>query len=175
MNFYEISIQNWVCWNWLFSRIWILCIFTKCRITDIFRLPTAKRFHRNCWIWSATYEKWHHENCWRKYTLVIAFNNKKSATVQQRFTWFLVTDQESNLFLARAVAFLMFMFPCSLYDTDNRYDDTDDRNNNTDNAYHCFQHLMYLSIDFPSVSPPIILEALKMSSFWRKVNRLPFW
>ena len=36
----------------------------------------------------------------------------------------------------------------SLYDTDKRYDDTDDRNNNTDNAYHCFQHLMYLSIDF---------------------------
>ena len=100
---------------------------------------------------------------------------EKSVTVQQRFTWFLVTDQESNLFLARAVAFLMFMFPCSLYDTDKRYDDTDDRNNNTDNAYHCFQHLMYLSIDFPSVSPPIILEALKMSSFWRKVNRLPFW
>jgi len=25
---------------------------------------------------------------------------EKSATVQQRFTWFLVTDQESNLFLA---------------------------------------------------------------------------
>ena len=100
---------------------------------------------------------------------------ERSVTVQQRFTWFLVTDQESNLFLARAVAFLMFMFPCSLYDTDKRYDDTDDRNNNTDNAYHCFQHLMYLSIDFPSVSPPIILEALKMSSFWRKVNRLPFW
>ena len=67
---------------------------------------------------------------------------EKSATAQQRFTWFLVTDQESNLFLARAVAFLMFMFPCSLYDTDKRYDDTDDRNNNTDNAYHCFQHLM---------------------------------
>ena len=53
---------------------------------------------------------------------------EKSDTVQQRFTWFLVTDQESNLFLARAVAFLMFMFPCSLYE--------------------------YLSIDFPSVSPP---------------------
>ena len=35
---------------------------------------------------------------------------EKSATAQQRFTWFLVTDQESNLFLARAVAFLMFIF-----------------------------------------------------------------
>ena len=49
---------------------------------------------------------------------------EKSATVQQRFTWFLVTDQESNLFLAGAVAFLMFMFLGSLYDTDKRYDDT---------------------------------------------------
>ena len=87
----------------------------------------------------------------------------------------IVTYQKSNSILGRAVAFLMFMFLSSLYDTDKRYDDTDDRNNNTDNAYHYFQHLMYLSIDFPSVSPPIILEALKMSSFWRKVNRLPFW
>ena len=85
MNFWDISIQNSAYWNWLFSRIWILCIFTKCRITGIFRLFTAKRFHRNCWIWSATYEKWHHENCWRKYTLVITFTYKKSAAVQQRF------------------------------------------------------------------------------------------
>ena len=66
----------------------------------------------------------------------------------------MVTYQKSNSILGRAVAFLMFMFPCSLYDTDKRYDDTDDRNNNTDNVYHCSQHLMYLSIDFPSVSPP---------------------
>ena len=47
MNFCEISIQNSAYWNWLFSRIWILCIFTKCPITGIFRLFTAKRFHRN--------------------------------------------------------------------------------------------------------------------------------
>ena len=50
----------------------------------------------------------------------------------------MVTYQKSNSILGRAVAFLMFMFLCSLYDTDKRYDDTDDRNNNTDNAYHCF-------------------------------------
>jgi len=35
---------------------------------------------------------------------------EKSVTVQQRFTWFLVTDQESNLFLARAVAFFDVYF-----------------------------------------------------------------
>lgn len=29
--------------------------------------------------------------------------------------------------------------------------------------------------EFSIVSPPKILEALKMYSFWRKVNRLPFW
>ena len=27
---------------------------------------------------------------------------------------------------------------------------------------------------FPIVSPPLILEALKMQTFWRKANRYPF-
>lgn len=52
--------------------------------------------------------------------------------------WFLVTYQKSNLFLGRAVAFLMSMFPGSLYDTDHCYDDTDNRNNNTDDADNRF-------------------------------------
>lgn len=52
----------------------------------------------------------------------------------------------------------MFMFLSSLYDTDKRYDDTVDRNNNTDNPNHCFCHLMYLSLNFPFVPPPIILS-----------------
>ena len=77
--------------------------------------------------------------------------------------------------LAWAVAFLVFSFLNGLHDTDRGYDDTDDRNYNTGNPNHCFCHLMYLSLNFPSVSPPIILEVLKMFPFWRKANRLPFW
>ena len=77
--------------------------------------------------------------------------------------------------LAGAVAFLVFLFPTGLYNADYCYDDTDNCNNNTNSANHCFYHLMYLSSNFPSVSPPIILEVLKMYSFWRKANRLPFW
>ena len=114
MNFWKISIQNSAYWNWLFSRIWILCTFTKCRITDIFRRSTAKRFRRNCWIWSATYEKWHHENCWRKYTLVITFTYKKSATVQQRFAS-VYGSKKATYTLVGAVAFLMLSFLTGLH------------------------------------------------------------
>ena len=46
-EFLKNKYTKFWCWNWLFSRIWILCIFTKCPITCIFRLFTAKRFHRN--------------------------------------------------------------------------------------------------------------------------------
>ena len=141
MNFCEISIQNSAYWNWLFSRIWILCIFTKCRITGIFRLFTAKRFHWNCWIWSATYEKWHYENCWRKYTLVIPFSYKKSATVQQRFASVYGSKKATDTLAWWAVAFLMFSFLTGLHDTDHGHDNTDHRNYNTDSANHCFYHL----------------------------------
>lgn len=55
----------------------------------------------------------------------------------------------------------MLSFPTGLHNTDYGYDDTDDRNYNTDNPNHCFCHLMYLSLNFPFVSPPIILEVLK--------------
>ena len=74
-----------------------------------------------------------------------------------------------------AVAFLVFSFPIGLHNTDHCYDDTDNRNYNAGNPNHRFYHLMYLSLNFPSVSPPIILEALKMFPFWRRANRLPFW
>ena len=66
----------------------------------------------------------------------------------------------------------MFMFLIGLIDTD--YCD-----NYTDNCYYntndCFLHqIRYLSLYFPIVSPPKILEVLKMYSFWQKVNHLPF-
>ena len=77
--------------------------------------------------------------------------------------------------LVEAVAFLMLSFLTGLHDTDYGYDNTDNRNYNTGNPNHRFYHLMYLSLNFPSVSPPIILEVLKMFPFWRKANRLPFW
>lgn len=36
------------------------------------------------------------------------------------------------------------------------------------------KYTMYLSLYFPSVPPPLILEVLRMYSFWRKANRYPF-
>ncbi len=45
---------------------------------------------------------------------------------------------------------------------------------NTDNTYDRFcHHILYLSLYFPYVYLPC-MEVLKMYSFWRKVNRLPF-
>lgn len=63
----------------------------------------------------------------------------------------------------------MPMFLTGLYDTDNCDNDTDHGHNNTSNPDDCFQNqIMYLSLYFPFVPPPIILEVLKMYSFWRK-------
>ena len=100
---------------------------------------------------------------------------KKSATVQQRFASVYSYLESNRYFGIVGGCFLMFSFLTGLHNTDHGYDSTDDRNYNTDNPNHCFCHLMYLSLDFPFVSPPIILEVLKMYSFWRKANRLPFW
>ena len=89
--------------------------------------------------------------------------------------WLLVTNQKSNLFLGRAVAFLMFMFPIGLSDIDNGNNYADNCYYNTDNTYDRFcHHILYLSLYFPLVSPPKILEVLRMYSLWRKANRLPF-
>ncbi len=38
-----------------------------------------------------------------------------------------------------------------------------------------FINSAYLSLYFPYVSPPLVLEILKMYSFWQKANRYPFW
>ena len=88
--------------------------------------------------------------------------------------WFIVTYQKSNSFLGRAVAFLMFMFLVGLPDTDKSNNYADNCYHNTGDAYNCFQHhILYLSLYFPYVYLPF-MEVLKMYSFWRKVNRLPF-
>ena len=80
---------------------------------------------------------------------------------------------------SRAVAFLMSIYSVFFvimsdthdcyYNTDYSHDDTDNPDNNT-------QHHLSLSFLFSTyVSPPKIREVLKMYSFRRKVNRLPFW
>ena len=51
---------------------------------------------------------------------------------------FIVTNQKGNLTLVGAVAFLMLMFLCRLYDTDHGDDDTDNRHYNTHNTDYCF-------------------------------------
>ena len=74
-----------------------------------------------------------------------------------------------------AVAFLMFIFSVGLNDTDERNNYADNCYNNTNDAHKNFQHqIMYLSLYFPSVSPPEIQEVLKMQTFWRKANHYPF-
>ena len=80
---------------------------------------------------------------------------EKGATVQQRFASLIVTNQKSNLLLWRAaVAFLMFMFTCGLYDTDYSNNDTNNRHHNTNNTDYYSKHLLFLSLYFPFVSPP---------------------
>ena len=80
-----------------------------------------------------------------------------------------------SIIINSAVAFLMFMFLCGLHDTDHRNNDTDNCHYNTNNTDYDFQHhILYLSLYFPLVSPPKILEDLRMYSLWRKANRLPF-
>lgn len=59
----------------------------------------------------------------------------------------------------------MFSFLTGLHNTDHCYDDTDNRNYNTGNPNHRFYHLMYLSLNFPSVSPPIYWKFSKCSHF----------
>ena len=78
---------------------------------------------------------------------MITLRHKKSAAVQQRFASVYSSKKATYTFGWLAVAFLMLSF----------------------------LSFMYLSLNFPFVSPPIILEALKMFPFWRKANRLPFW
>ena len=56
---------------------------------------------------------------------------EKGVTVKQRFASVYMV-QKSNLTLACAVAFLMFLISSSLSDTDYRDDDADDRHYNTD-------------------------------------------
>ena len=91
-----------------------------------------------------------------------------------RLSYYCLSRKQSLLWRA-AIAFLMFMFLCSLYDTDHCDNDTDNCHYNTNNTdYYIRHHILYLSLYFPFVPPPKILEALRMYSFWRKVNRLPF-
>ena len=57
---------------------------------------------------------------------------------------------------------MLFVCFSGLYHTDYSNNDTDYCHNNTYNAHHCFRHhILYLSLYFPYVSPPIILEGLK--------------
>ena len=84
-------------------------------------------------------------------------------------------SKKQPLLWRAAVAFLMFMFICGLHDTDHCDNDTDNCHYNTNNTDYAFQHhILYLSLYFPLVSPPKILEVLRMYSLWRKANRLPF-
>ena len=69
----------------------------------------------------------------------------------------------------------MSMFLIGLMDTDYCDNYTDNCYYNTNNSYDCFLHqIRDLSLYFPIVSLPEILEVLKMYSFWQKVNHLPF-
>ena len=72
---------------------------------------------------------------------MIAFNNKKSATVQQRFTSVYGSKKATDTLAWWAVAFLMLSFLTGLHDTDHGHDDADNRDYNTDSANHCFYHL----------------------------------
>ena len=67
--------------------------------------------------------------------------------------WLFVTYQKSNSSLVAAVAFLMFMHPAELYDTDgcdnNNYNCHYNTHNPNDRFYH---HIIYLSEIFHSIT-----------------------
>ena len=72
---------------------------------------------------------------------MLVLRNKKSATVQQRFTSVYGSKKATDTLAWWAVAFLMLSFLTGLYDTDHGHDNTDHRNYNTDSANHRFYHL----------------------------------
>ena len=57
-----------------------------------------------------------------------------------------------------------------LQDTDHGNNDADDCHYNTcdSDSKPIVKYTMYLSLYFPSVPPPLILEVLRMYSFWRR-------
>lgn len=70
----------------------------------------------------------------------------KVLPLSKRFTSVLVIYQKKQLTLVVAVAFLMFMYPVGLYDTDNRDDNTYNCHYNTHNPNDRFyHHILYLS------------------------------
>ena len=69
----------------------------------------------------------------------------------------------------------MSMFLTGLYDTDQSYNYADNCYHNTNDTQKHFNHqIMYLSLYFPSVSPPRYWKSSKRKTFWRKANRYPF-
>lgn len=66
--------------------------------------------------------------------------DKKSATVQQRFT-LVYSSKKATCTFGGGGCFLMLSFLTGLHDTDHGHDDADHRNYNTDSANHCFYHL----------------------------------
>ena len=68
----------------------------------------------------------------------------------------------------------MFIFSVSLNDTAQRNNDINRCHYNTNDVYKDSKHqIMYLSLNFPFVSPPLIQEALKISDILAKGEPLP--
>ena len=83
----------------------------------------------------------------------------------------------------------MVIFSAGLNDADQSHNYTDNCYHNTNDTQKHFNHqIMYLSLYFPSVSPPRYWksskrksplpsgskESSKRKTFWRKANRYPF-
>lgn len=69
----------------------------------------------------------------------------------------------------------MDIFSACLNDTDQSYNYADNCYHNTNDTQKHFNHqIMYLSLYFPSVSPPRYWKSSKRKTFWRKANRYPF-
>jgi len=83
----------------------------------------------------------------------LRYYNFKGVTLSKRFTSVFVTYQKSNSSLVAAVAFLMFMHPAELYDTDgcdnNTYNCHYNTHNPNDRFYH---HILYLSEIFHCIT-----------------------
>ena len=101
------------------------------------------------------------------------YNREKRATVQQRFALVNKLHQKKQLHLGTAVAFLIvfFSFLIQFYCLNNRAYGS---NNSAKYLYNKLNHqIMYLSSNFPLVSPPRYWK-LSNADIRRKANRHRF-